>query len=49
MKAGQYKNDLPNPVKIHTLRGPFCHYYVITCRGGGQGGQKMPIFDYFQY
>ena len=22
-------------------------YYVITCRG--EGGQKMPIFDYFQY
>ena len=27
-------------------KGPFI-YYVITCRG--EGGQKMPIFDYFQY
>ena len=25
-------------------KGPFI-YYIITCRGG----QKMPIFDYFQY
>ena len=27
-------------------KGPFI-YYVITCRG--EGGQKMPIFGYFQY
>ena len=27
-------------------RGPFI-YYVITCRG--EGGQKIQIFDYFQY
>ena len=31
----------------HEGNGPFI-YYVITCRGG-RGGQKMPIFDYFQY
>ena len=28
-------------------KGPFI-YYVITCRGG-EGGQKMHIFNYFQY
>ena len=31
---------------ICIFKGPFI-YYVITCRG--EGGQKMPIFDYFQY
>ena len=33
-------------ILLHTPRGPFI-YYVITCRG--EGGQKMPIFDYFHY
>ena len=31
---------------LASTRGPFI-YYVITCRG--EGGQKMPIFNYFQY
>ena len=37
------KVNLPD---LKDAKGPFI-YYVITCRG--EGGQKMPIFDYFQY
>ena len=43
--------ELPMEERIDPLskvfpKVPFI-YYVSTCRGGG--GQKMPIFTYFQY